>query len=159
VGQVQISLKVNGKDYILDVPPNKLLLDVLRDDLGFKGVKEGCGTGICGTCTILLDGHRASSCLMLAVAADGREITTIEGIAKDQLDPIQQAFLNKNAYQCGYCTPGMILAAKDLLDENPNPSREEIKKGMEGNLCRCTGYYKIIEAVEEAAALRQKGGR
>jgi carbon-monoxide dehydrogenase small subunit len=156
---VQITLKVNGKEHILDVAPNRLLLDVLREDLGYTGVKEGCGTGICGTCTILLDGHRASSCLMLAVAADGREITTIEGLAKKDLDPIQKAFLKKDGYQCGYCTPGMILAAKDLLSENPTPTRDEIVEGMSGNLCRCTGYYKIIEAVQEAAAELQKGGR
>ncbi|MBN2466556.1 MAG: (2Fe-2S)-binding protein [Deltaproteobacteria bacterium] len=147
---------VNGDRYDLMIDTHALLLEVLRDDLGFKGVHESCGEGDCGACTVLVDGVAVLSCLTLAAAVRGKEIVTIEGLAKgSDLDPIQNAFVKHGAIQCGYCTPGMVMAAKNLLNENPHPSREEIKKGLAGNLCRCTGYNKIIEAVSDVA----KGGK
>ena len=153
-----VTLRVNGEDHCLELEPNELLLDVLRDRLGLTGTKEGCSIGVCGTCTVLIDGRRASACLTLAVTAEGKEITTIEGIgAAEELDPIQQAFVDQGAFQCGYCTPGMVLAARELLDLNPNPTDEEIKRGMDGNLCRCTGYYKIVRAVRQAAGTGRAG--
>lgn len=146
---------VNGDRYDLMIDSHALLIEVLRDELGFKGVHESCGEGDCGACTVLLEGVAVLSCLTLAASARNKSIVTIEGLAKGpELDPIQSAFVKHGAIQCGYCTPGMVLAAKQLLDENPHPSREEVKKGMAGNLCRCTGYNKIIEAVLAAA----KGG-
>lgn len=146
-----IELVVNGEQYKVIVEPYRTLLDVLRDDLGLTGTKNGCGMGECGACTVLMDGKPVSSCLTLAVRADGKNITTIEGIADgEKLHPLQQAFVEYGAIQCGFCTPGMILTAKALLEENPRASEEEIKLGLVGNLCRCTGYVKIIEAVMEA---------
>jgi carbon-monoxide dehydrogenase small subunit len=146
---------VNGDRYDLMIDSHALLIEVLRDELGFKGVHESCGEGDCGACTVLIDGVAVLSCLTLAASARNKSIVTIEGLAKGpELDSIQSAFVKHGAIQCGYCTPGMVMAAKHLLNENPHPSREEIKKGMAGNLCRCTGYNKIIEAVLAAA----KGG-
>jgi len=151
-----IRLRVNGQEQTLEVPPQRLLLDCLRYDLGLTGSKEGCSIGVCGACTVMMDDKSVSSCLILAVAADGKEITTIEGLAPDdRLHPVQQAFIDYGGFQCGICTPGMIMAAKALLDVNPNPSEDEIKDWMMGNLCRCTGYYKILESIQAAAAQMQ----
>ena len=147
----QIQFLVNGEPYEIVVQTNTLLVDVLRDTIGLTGTKKGCGEGDCGACTVLLDGEPILSCLTLAVSCQGRRIETIEGLAqKGILHPLQQAFIEKGAVQCGFCTPGMILSAKALLIRNPEPTQEEIKQGMAGNLCRCTGYKKIIEAVETA---------
>jgi carbon-monoxide dehydrogenase small subunit len=147
-----IRMRVNGKDHTLDVPAQRLLIDCLRYDLGLTGTKEGCSVGVCGACSVLLDGQLVSACLTLAVLADGKEITTVEGLAHNgQLHPVQQAFIDFGGFQCGICTPGMVVAAKALLDTNPNPSDAEIKDWMMGNLCRCTGYYKIIESIRGAA--------
>jgi carbon-monoxide dehydrogenase small subunit len=151
-----IRLRVNGQEQTLEVPPQRLLLDCLRYDLGLTGSKEGCSIGVCGACTVMMDDKSVSSCLILAVAADGKEITTIEGLAPDdRLHPVQQAFIDYGGFQCGICTPGMIMAAKALLDVNPDPSEDEIKDWMMGNLCRCTGYYKILESIQAAAAQMQ----
>lgn len=144
-----IELKVNGLSYDVAIRPEELLIDVLRQKLELIGTKKGCGQGDCGTCTVLIDGKRALACMTLAIACQGKEIQTIEGMEDHgALHPIQEAFLDKGAVQCGFCTPGMIMSAKALLDENPNPSRDEIKRGLSGNLCRCTGYIKIFDAVE-----------
>jgi len=149
-----IKLKVNGAEQEVFVEPWWTLARVLREELGLKGLKIGCDSGECGACTVLLDGRPVRSCLMLTPQVKGKEILTIEGLAKDsQLHPIQQAFIDHFAVQCGYCSPGMILAAKALLDKNPDPSEEDVKEALSGNLCRCTGYVKIIEAV---LALRQR---
>lgn len=147
-----IKLKVNGYVHELMVKPHQTLLDVLRDNLQLTGTKEGCGLGECGACTVLMNGKPVNSCLILALEADCAEILTIEGLAQEgNLHPVQKAFVEKGAIQCGFCTPGMVMATVGLLNENPKPSQEEIRKGLIGNLCRCTGYIKIIEAVEEAA--------
>jgi carbon-monoxide dehydrogenase small subunit len=147
-----IELTVNGELIEAAVEPNRTLLQFLREDLGLTGTKHGCGLGDCGACTVIVDGKPVNSCLVLAVQARGREVLTIEGLAENgKLHPIQQAFVEKGAIQCGFCTPGMILSAKALLDENPNPSEREIRTAISGNLCRCTGYQKIVEAVQEAA--------
>ncbi len=147
-----ISLTVNGKRRKVETTCYTRLLDLLRDDLHLTGTKEGCGKGECGACTVMMNGDLVASCLVLAMQADGAVITTIEGLGNpDQLDPIQEAFIETGAVQCGFCTPGMILAAKKLLEENPHPSEEEIKRGISGNLCRCTGYQKIINAIQIAA--------
>ncbi|HEX9867527.1 MAG TPA: (2Fe-2S)-binding protein [Candidatus Tectomicrobia bacterium] len=151
-----IRMQVNGKDYTVDVPSQRLLIDCLRYDLGLTGTKEGCSVGVCGACTVLMDGALVSSCIMLAVLADGKEITTVEGLAHNgNLHPVQQAFIDFGGFQCGICTPGMVVAAKALLDENPSPSDDDIKDWMMGNLCRCTGYYKIIESIRGAATRMQ----
>jgi len=148
-----VSMKVNGFDRRVVVPANKRLLDVLRQDLALTGTKEGCGIGVCGACTVLLDGRAVSACLTFAFAADGADIQNIEGLAQDgPLHPLQAAFIDKGGLQCGYCTPGQIMAAKALLEENPDPTDDEIKHAMMGNLCRCTGYYQIIESIRSAAA-------
>ncbi len=147
----KIRLRVNGKKVELEVPTNRLLIDCLRYDLGLTGTKEGCSVGVCGACTVLMDGEMISSCLALAVFADGREITTVEGLAKDgELHPVQKSFIQYGGFQCGICTPGQVVAAKALLDKIPKPTEEQIKEWMMGNLCRCTGYYKIIESVQKA---------
>lgn len=148
-----IELKVNGMSYEVAVNPQDLLIDVLRESLGLIGTKKGCGEGDCCSCTVLIDGRLALSCITLAIACQGKEITTIEGIEgkNGELHPIQQAYIDKGAVQCGFCTPGMVIATKVLLDEKPNPTVEEIKHGLSGNLCRCTGYIKIIDAVKQAA--------
>ena len=144
-----ITLTVNQKEYELAVNPNMSLLDLLREELNLMGAKEGCGIGECGACTVLLNGKAVSSCVMLAVEADGTDITTIEGLETGEgLHPIQKAFVEKGAIQCGFCTPGMILSVKGLLDKNPHPSEQEIRTAISGNLCRCTGYQKIVEAVK-----------
>ena len=149
-----IKIAVNGEDYELLVKPNELLIDLLRNRLDLTGTKEGCGTGDCGGCTVLVDGKPLNSCLTLAVEVDRKNILTIEGLAQGgELHPLQKAFVDEGAVQCGFCTPGMILSAKALLDENPHPSEEEIKRGIAGNFCRCTGYKKIIKAIQ-AASLR-----
>lgn len=148
----QVRLTVNGTLYELNVQPWEALLEVIRDKLGLTGTKEGCGLGECGACTVIMDGKTVNSCLVLAVEADGKQITTIEGLSDgERLHPIQEAFVQRGGLQCGFCTPGMIMSAKALLDENPNPSEAEIRKGLAGNLCRCTGYTKIIESVTFAA--------
>ena len=155
----QISLTVNGQIEELLVEPNQTLLSVLRDDLRLTGAKHGCGAGECGSCTVLLDGQPVNSCLVLAVSASGGSITTIEGLAEGgRLSPIQDAFVEKGAIQCGFCTPGMILTATVLLKENPNPNRQEIRAAISGNLCRCTGYHKIVDAVRAAAEGQGEGG-
>ncbi|MDO8636582.1 MAG: (2Fe-2S)-binding protein [Dehalococcoidia bacterium] len=143
-----IELKVNGESYEAAVDPHRTLLEVLRENLGLTGAKEGCDLGACGACTVLIDGKAVLSCLTLAVDSQKKEITTIEGLAKEgKLHPLQQNFVNHGAIQCGFCTPGMILSAKAMLDKSPKPTEEEVKRGISGNLCRCTGYTKIIEAI------------
>ena len=147
----KIRMRVNGKKIELEVPTNRLLIDCLRYDMGLTGTKEGCSVGVCGACTVLMDGEMISSCLALAVFADGREITTVEGLAKNgELHPVQKSFIQYGGFQCGICTPGQVVAAKALLDRIPKPNEEEIKEWMMGNLCRCTGYYKIIESIQKA---------
>jgi carbon-monoxide dehydrogenase small subunit len=153
-----ITLRVNGEEREVAVFPNRTLLEILREDLLLTGTKEGCDDGICGTCTVLLDGKPVRSCLLLAIQCVGKEIGTIEGIAREEkLHPIQEAFIDHGAIQCGYCTPGMILAARSLLEETPHPTNDEIKSAISGNFCRCTGYNKIVEAIA-SAAVRMKGG-
>jgi len=148
-----IRLIVNEEVHELLVEPNELLIDVIRNRLDLTGTKEGCGTGDCGACTVIMDGKPVHSCLTLAIEADGKEILTIEGMTRDgELHPIQQAFIDEGAIQCGFCTPGMVLVAKALLDEIPHPTEEEIKMGIAGNICRCTGYMKIIEAIRVAGS-------
>jgi carbon-monoxide dehydrogenase small subunit len=148
----QIKVTVNGILYELSVQPWETLLDVIREHLGLTGTKEGCGLGECGACTVIMDGKTVNSCLVLAVEADSRVITTIEGLANgDELHPIQEAFIKCGGLQCGFCTPGMIMSTKALLEENPSPEEEEIRKAIAGNFCRCTGYTKIIESVKVAA--------
>lgn len=147
-----INLKINGEPYEVSVKPNTTLLDLLRDEIGLTGTKKGCDTGQCGACTVLLDGKPINSCLVLAVDANGKEVLTIEGLASDgKLHPLQEAFIQEGAVQCGYCTSGMILSAKALLDENPTPKEEEVKKAIAGNLCRCTGYIRIVKAILNVA--------
>lgn len=147
-----VRLNVNGKDHALVVESTERLLDVLRDRLNLKGVKEGCGTGDCGTCTVIMDGRLVNSCLVLAVQARDKKIVTIEGVGtRERLHPVQKAIMKYNAAQCGFCIPAMVLAGKNLLDHNPTPSREEIREEISGILCRCTGYYKLVEAIQEAA--------
>lgn len=147
-----LHLKVNGEEYQVEVEPQEILLDVIRDKLNLTGTKRGCDTGDCGACTIIMDGKAVNSCLVLALEANGKEIVTIEGLAKKgQLHPLQEAFVQHGAVQCGYCTPGMIMSAKALLDENRNPTEEEIRKAIAGNLCRCTGYAKIVQAIQVVA--------
>jgi carbon-monoxide dehydrogenase small subunit len=153
-----ITLKVNGREHELATVPMRTLAEVLREDLGLTGVKQGCGEGECGTCTVLLDGLPVNACLVLAMEAAGREVTTIEGLAEGaRLHPLQRAFVDHGAIQCGFCTPGMILAAKALLDSNPAPTRTGIREALSGNLCRCTGYQKIVDAVEAAAGAGTDG--
>jgi carbon-monoxide dehydrogenase small subunit len=147
-----IRVTVNGKSYQREVEPRTLLVHFLREDLGLTGTNVGCETSLCGACTVLVDGESVKSCTQLAVQADGASITTIEGLANGaQLHPIQQAFWEKHGLQCGYCTPGMILSASYLLAHNPDPTEAEIREGLKGNLCRCTGYHNIVEAVRYAA--------
>ena len=148
--QIQITLK--GKPMSLEVQPHRLLLDLLRDEIGLTGTKEGCGTGDCGACTVLLNGKPVNSCLILSGELDGAEIVTIEGLKiGPELHPVQKAFIQDGGAQCGYCTPGMLMMSKALLEENPNPTEEDIRFALSGNLCRCTGYAKIVQAVQDAA--------
>ena len=154
-----VELHINGDNYDVLISPNETLLDVLREKLGLMGTKKGCDLGACGACTVLVDGEAHLSCLMLAVDAAGREIVTIEGLSKNgELHPLQDAFIQKGALQCGFCTPGMILTAKAALDEDASPSEEAIRRKIAGNLCRCTGYKKIVEAVSSVAASNRKEG-
>jgi aerobic-type carbon monoxide dehydrogenase small subunit (CoxS/CutS family) len=155
-----LSMILNGKEVSVEVEPGDLLVHVLRDKLGLIGTKVGCGEGECGACTVLIDGLTVTSCIYPALKAQGREVTTIEGLAEgSRLHPIQQAFVDVTAPQCGFCIPGMVMSAKALLDENPHPTREEINKGISGNICRCTGYYQIVEAIELAAQrIAEEGG-
>lgn len=147
-----LRFNLNGRDIDLDCPPDRRVIDLLREDLGLTGAKESCGAGECGACTILVDGESRLACLMLAAQLDGRRVTTIEGLTPEQgLHPIQKAFVESGGVQCGFCTPGMILASVDLLSRNPQPSREEIRHGLSGNLCRCTGYQMIVDSVAQAA--------
>ena len=153
-----ISLKVNGTNHQVEVPARRLLVDCLRYDLGLTGTKEGCSVGVCGACTVLVDGQMVASCITFAATVDGSEITTIEGLAQDgRLHPVQQAFIDYGGFQCGICTPGQIMAAKALLDVNPRPTEQEIRDWMMGNLCRCTGYYKILESIVNAIGTTQEG--
>ncbi len=152
VERKEVTFTVNGRQYALDIKVNRALLDVLRDDLGLTGTKEGCGTGDCGACTVLLDGKSVNSCLVLAVEIDGREIATVEGLARgDKLDPLQEAFVQEGAVQCGFCTSGMLMAGKGLIAENPAPTEGEVRKAIAGNLCRCTGYVRIVKAILKAS--------
>jgi carbon-monoxide dehydrogenase small subunit len=147
-----VSLTVNGDPYDLLIEPRKTLLAILRDVIGLTGAKEGCSTGDCGACTVIVNGKAVTSCMMLGVSANGKEITTIEGVSGNgKLHPIQQAFIDNGGYQCGFCTPGFIMAAKAYLDENLNPTEAELRHALGGNICRCTGYTKIIEAIMSAA--------
>ncbi|MBP1748529.1 MAG: aerobic-type carbon monoxide dehydrogenase, small subunit CoxS/CutS-like protein [Deltaproteobacteria bacterium] len=152
-----IMLNVNNTPYEIAAEPNRTLAQVLREDLNLPGTKIGCGMGDCGACTVIMNGRPVNSCLVLAVQANGAEITTIEGVADGQnLHPIQESFVNNGAIQCGFCTPGMILSAKSLLAKNPSPTEAEIRTAISGNLCRCTGYQKIVEAVQEASRAMKK---
>lgn len=149
---MRIRFVLNDREMDLDVRPDRRVVDLLREELGLTGTKEGCGTGECGACTVLIDGQARLSCLMLAAQLDGRTLTTIEGLAQgDQLHPVQEAFVEYGAVQCGFCSPGMVLAAVDLLGRHSRPDREQIRVGLSGNLCRCTGYVKIVDAVQAAA--------
>lgn len=155
---VKISFKLNGRDMSVEVLPNTLLVDLLRDILGLKGTKVGCREGECGVCAVLLDGEVVNSCILPAAKVGGKSVVTIEGLVKEdgQLHPIQQAFISEGAVQCGFCTPGMIMNAKALLDKNPEPSDGEIRQGISGVLCRCTGYQKIVQAIKAASQARNR---
>ncbi|OGP93637.1 MAG: hypothetical protein A2156_15800 [Deltaproteobacteria bacterium RBG_16_48_10] len=150
--RVKFRFQVNGKDFEIETDPNRTLLDVLRTDLGLTGTKYGCGVGQCGACTVIVDGTARCSCLILIGQAQGRQVETVEGLSNgEELHPLQDSFIENHALQCGYCTPGMLMSTKGLLDKNPSPSEEEIKVAISGNLCRCTGYSQIITAVKKAA--------
>lgn len=152
MGQHRISLTVNGQQETLEVPSNWTLLQLLRDGLALTGTKNGCSAGECGACTVMLNGEPVNSCMVLAAEVNGAEVTTVEGLARDgKLDPLQQAFIDEGAVQCGFCTPGMLMAARALLNRNPHPSEEQIRGALVGNLCRCTGYTRIVRAVQKAA--------
>ena len=157
---VPVRLQVNGVEHAIDVEPRLLLVHAIRENLGLTGTHVGCDTSNCGACTVHLDGRAVKSCTVLAVQADGSSVTTIEGMGtEDDLHPLQEAFWNDHGLQCGYCTPGMIMAAAGLLADNPNPTEAEVRKGLEGNLCRCTGYHNIVESVLAAAEQTQGGSR
>ncbi len=156
--EIDVEVVVNGTLHRAKVLPGMTLLELLRESFGLTGAKEGCGSGDCGACTVLLDGKPVSSCLTLAAEVHGRTVLTVEGLEGEDLHPVQRAFIDKAAIQCGFCTPGMIMSVVALLDENPHPSEDEIKTAIAGNLCRCTGYTKIVEAVFEAAKLMSENG-
>jgi len=152
--EVQIELKVNGTNYRLRIEPWRTLVEVLRENLGLMGTKKSCNEGECGACTVLMDGRAVTSCLVLAVDADGKETMTIEGISEgERLHPIQESFLKHGAIQCGFCTPGMVMSAKALLGENPKPTAAEVRQGISGNLCRCTGYHHIVNSIVAASGM------
>lgn len=154
--KLPIKLNINGDDYYAHVSPTRTLVDVLRDDLRLTGTKKGCGAGECGACTVLLDGKPVDSCMVLAVQAQGKKITTIEGLAKsNELDPIQKVFTENGGIQCGYCSPGFIMTAKALLDKNENPTEEEVRTAISGNLCRCTGYQKIVDSILKVPEIKK----
>jgi carbon-monoxide dehydrogenase small subunit len=156
---VTVSFTLNGKPQELDVPPNMTLLHLLREEIGLPGTKRGCDVGECGACTVLLDGRAVNSCLVLAPQVAGREVVTVEGLAPlGTLGPLQEAFLDRGAVQCGFCTPGMLMSAKDLLDHAAEPTENEIREAIAGNLCRCTGYQQIVEAIEDAARRKDTPG-
>ena len=158
--KVRITFRINGKDIELEVDPGKMLLDVLRDQTGLTGTKRGCSRGDCGACTVIMDGKAILSCLTPVLQASGREIVTVEGLAHDgRLHPLQEAFLECGAVQCGFCTPGMLLSAKAFLEQNPSPTRPEVRAAISGNLCRCTGYTKIVDAIILASASMRGKGR
>jgi len=155
---IPVHVTVNGEAHSDEVEPRLLLVHYLRDNLGLTGTHVGCDTSNCGACTVHLDGEAVKSCTVLAVQADGAEVTTIEGLGRDEdLHPLQEAFWADHGLQCGYCTPGMIMAAADLLERNPDPSEDEIREGLAGNLCRCTGYHNVVKAVQHAAQLQRRG--
>jgi carbon-monoxide dehydrogenase small subunit len=157
---ISINFTINGKKQQLDIPAGMTALEAIRDRLGLKGTKEGCGIGECGACTIIVDGRAVNACLMFAAQLDGRQILTVEGLAQNgNLDPIQQAFAERHAVQCGFCTPGLLMSTRALLSEQSNPDRSEIVKAISGNLCRCTGYHSIVTAIEEAARRQPKKNR
>ena len=149
---IGIKIKINNKEYKLDIDPDLLLVDLIRDKIGLTGTKKGCEIGECGACTVIMNGKTVNSCLVLAAQADGAKITTIEGVVNNgDLHPVQQTFLEHDAVHCGFCTPGMVLSAINLLDHNPNPTEFEIREAIAGNLCRCTGYQQIVEAIQSVA--------
>jgi len=155
---LEISLTVNGNEHTVDVEPRMLLVHVLRDELGYTGVNVGCETSLCGACTIFLDGEAVKSCTALAVQADGSDVVTVEGLKQDgEFHPVQESFQEEHGLQCGYCTPGMMITSCAILRENPEPDREEIRESLEGNLCRCTGYQNIVDAVETAGEKVREG--
>jgi aerobic carbon-monoxide dehydrogenase small subunit len=155
--KIEIKLNVNNEDHVISVEPRKLLIELLREDLGLLGTKEGCGTGDCGACTILINGEAVNSCLVLAVDSHGKQITTVEGLSRTQnLDPLQTNFIKSGAIQCGFCTPGMLMSAKAMLNENPNPTKNDIREAIAGNLCRCTGYHRIVQAIGQSALMEVK---
>ena len=153
-----ISLKINGENIDIEIDENLRLIDLLRDKLSLHGTKEGCGEGECGACTVIMDGETVNSCMVMAFQAHNSEITTIEGLEKDgKLDPVQRAYMEVGAVQCGFCIPGMVLSTKALIDKNPHPTRDELREGISGNLCRCTGYNKAIDAGERAVRYIEEG--
>ena len=155
--RVEITLKVNGEEYELEIEQHRTLVEVLRETLGFTGTKKSCNEGECGACTVIMDGKPVASCLVLAVECEGKEIVTIEGLAQgENLHPLQVQFVRKGGIQCGFCTPGMIMSSKALLDKNPKPTALDVRKAISGNLCRCTGYQQIVDAVMSAAQEMQK---
>jgi len=158
--KLPLRITVNGQPYELYVKPKTLLVEVIRDHLGLTGTKRGCNSGACGACTVLVNGVSVKSCSVLALQVDGAEILTVEGLAQgEKLHPLQRAFLDEGAYQCGFCTPGMLMSAKALLDENPKPTKEEIREGIHGNLCRCTGYNSIVRAIAAVAEGKYEEGK
>jgi aerobic carbon-monoxide dehydrogenase small subunit len=154
----RIYTTINGRKYALEIPPNQSLLDLLREEVGLTGTKRGCEIGECGACTVLMNGQAVNSCLVLAPQIDGQEILTVEGLADGEtLHPLQESFLDHEAVHCGFCTPGMLMGAKELLDENPDPDEREIRLSISGNLCRCTGYVQIVDAIQDAAKRIRQG--